>query len=436
MAYTLLAFSRETFERGYDIPRYEGIGELYQTYSNLKSSINQIFEGAERFEDFEALSVFLNRRFREVDFENNNDPFSKFVSDFREMWGEFGEALPERVEGFNFRHLLSELDVNTFWEDVEHRTVDNLMISGKLVSSIMDVVIFFRDRDTYQSEFINKQNRDVMRFDHPLNLQYYVEKGAEIINYTWNSLSKRIFRILRSLTKGIGYIIHSHYAIKLYDLEPWDNKLLAFAEYGYGSFPKRGFKLNVSVPDYPISDNRTGLFHICAGLGGSILERGSALILSFSGTHTAGPYKWGDLISDFCQIKCTFPNYLGAVKILDELCSTLGGNYLYIVVVGHSLGGGLSQYAFGYNTNKYKSLYGFGFNSAGLSKPNFSNVKKYVGDGKFTHVFIDNDWVHQYGNHIGAVMELPHTPGYSRYKSHRIDSLFEVIGGECHCEVQ
>ena len=116
--------------------------------------------------------------------------------------------------------------------------------------------------------------------------------------------------------------------------------------------------------------------------------------------------------------------YLAAVGLLKDVANCFVTDDIY--VVGHSLGGGLMQYAVtGVGGN---NIYGVGYNSAGLS--NFSK-KSLTGERikhaakRIFHICADTDFISPIGDQIGRVFHI----NTGERWSHSLDHLNKTLNG-------
>lgn len=132
----------------------------------------------------------------------------------------------------------------------------------------------------------------------------------------------------------------------------------------------------------------------------------TSIIVAFAGTE---PSQIGSLITDFQQLLAPNFMYLYAVGLVQLFVRHYPNSTIYIT--GHSLGGGLTQFAVTANMAEgLDRLKGIGFNSAGLSetslthlgKPRIEKALKYI-----IHYTTANDPVSARGALIGAHVVLP-----------------------------
>lgn len=131
------------------------------------------------------------------------------------------------------------------------------------------------------------------------------------------------------------------------------------------------------------------------GLSGFIGQRanGGQIIIGFRGTSTLRNW-WTNLIQFcFCD-DIVYRMALGLVIITSEQYSSKR-----VLVFGHSLGGGLTQFAV--TASGKDNVIGYGYNSAGLSKMTLSRMSLPKEIRNVYHYHLRNDIVFNIGNHLG-----------------------------------
>ena len=131
-----------------------------------------------------------------------------------------------------------------------------------------------------------------------------------------------------------------------------------------------------------------------------------------------------NILTDIIQIayKPT-PAYLAAVGVVDTMLE----NNKDLQVFGHSLGGGLMQFACA--ANSCTRVAGYGYNSAGLSAATCDILTKhgtYVPLKNIVHVNASTDVVSKIGTFLGERKEVD-TTGVNMLDAHKIDNLIQVI---------
>ena len=146
------------------------------------------------------------------------------------------------------------------------------------------------------------------------------------------------------------------------------------------------------------------------GLYGCVLENTEEIIVGFSGSKKVLTY-----LVDASQLIGVSPTYIKAVGLVEYLRKN--NPQKRVVVCGHSLGGGLSQFA----AAPYDGdIVAYCFNSAGLFKPSLKLIKNNTY-ADIIHLRLKNDWVSRLGWLIGKVINIDSSLGC--WKSHSLDAL-------------
>ncbi len=146
------------------------------------------------------------------------------------------------------------------------------------------------------------------------------------------------------------------------------------------------------------------------GLYGCVLENTEEIIVGFSGSKKVLTY-----LVDASQLIGVSPTYIKAVGLVEYLRKN--NPQKRVVVCGHSLGGGLSQFA----AAPYDGdIVAYCFNSAGLFKPSLKLIKNNTY-ADIIHLRLKNDWVSRLGCLIGKVINIDSSLGC--WKSHSLDAL-------------
>lgn len=180
-------------------------------------------------------------------------------------------------------------------------------------------------------------------------------------------------------------------------------------------------------------DHISGHVHVRNGFNAYIKRSGNNIHVAFRGTDT-GHYHVlaGNVLTDWFQLySCDFC-YVRAAGLLRHLLTL--NNVASIEVTGHSLGGGLTQFAVAANQPTAVPVTGTGFNSAGLSNNSLNvlgHTKLTTAAGALAHVVTRWDPVSTCGGGlVGGRYRIPRVPGISN--GHGLADLaacFATLGG-------
>lgn len=207
--------------------------------------------------------------------------------------------------------------------------------------------------------------------------------------------------------------------------------MLDIAEYGYvgHSDTKRGEYIKLSAKEIPDSirvlyDEEKGLLSGSRGLLAWLGKNDSdnSIVVSYSGTD----FRNSEMVyADIVQLSQPSVLYLKAAGLLKLLLDGIPNKAFY--VTGHSLGGGLTQFALTANMNQYpKRLTGYGYNPAGLSMPAIEHLEEERLKKAVDNVWIFmtcKDPVSAFGGKIGCLTTLPKT----NKNGHGIDAVKECM---------
>ncbi len=201
------------------------------------------------------------------------------------------------------------------------------------------------------------------------------------------------------------------------------SKMLDIAGYGYDGYSTISStdfsKLNKNeLPESlrVIYDETKGLLKGTRGLQAWLGKKGNDIVVSFSGTDTSNR----DMIyADIVQLSSPSVLYLKAAGLLRMIISKFPNKTIY--VTGHSLGGGLTQFALTANMDPLSQWYlkGFGYNPAGLSAISLWHLKdsRLLKAKSCLWIYMTSyDVVSTFGGKVGTLTTLPKTDenGHSR----------------------
>jgi hypothetical protein len=178
--------------------------------------------------------------------------------------------------------------------------------------------------------------------------------------------------------------------------------------------------VSIQLPD---NYSFKGRFHLPLSLHGYIATCGctSRIVIGFRGTDTMT-----NVITDITQYLIgSSLVYKMALGLLIEIKSQVQNELL---VVGHSLGGGLMQFAVaGLNSNDVE---GIGFNSAGLSDMTYHLL--HGKGGCISHFHLKNDQVFHIGHQLGRCFDMNHFVN-NPVTAHRLSTMRKYV--DCGCDL-
>jgi hypothetical protein len=196
--------------------------------------------------------------------------------------------------------------------------------------------------------------------------------------------------------------------------KPLSSNMVNIALYAYGNrpFPNEQF-IKLARNEVPASirtlyDENKGLLESAGGLRVWLGKQGDNIAVGFSGTDvTSLPM----LYADIAQLSRPSVLYLKAAGLLKIM---LEANPLKnFCVTGHSLGGGLTQFAVTANIRENQDrLTGWAFNPAGLSGVSLRNLTQERIESAKRHIYVFityRDPVSLVGGKLGCVVTLPRT---------------------------
>lgn len=176
---------------------------------------------------------------------------------------------------------------------------------------------------------------------------------------------------------------------------------------------------NEAYKDVLFLENNSADFYNYKGIICFTKVSNNNLFVGFRGTY------WKNLnqiLVDLSQLAGISPGYIIAVGIIALLREKYPNKK--IIICGHSLGGGLGQFAaipFANNVEAYC------FNSAGLFPDTLKILKRIsYQNTNIKHVRLNNDWVSMFGKLYGDIYTIPFNENC--YKSHLIKSIASCFG--------
>jgi len=206
---------------------------------------------------------------------------------------------------------------------------------------------------------------------------------------------------------------------------------IAFAEKAYNpqTYQHRAGVLihNVNAHTIDLGDNDliSGHFSLEREFEGFIATESRAdeltVVIAFKGTDF---FNGHDLKTDYVQaMTCANDVYLEALGLLLYVRESIGSSRV-IRVYGHSLGGGLMQFAVSAATSR--KIYGYGYNSAGLSDGTIRLIPQPMHIDKIRHFRVRKDCVMATGEQLGLI-EQYEQPVRNYYSAHLCSTLRNVL---------
>lgn len=412
------------------------------TREDLKRLENRDFEmmyeeletiGGELGDAFESMIYSIYERGADNN-ENLKDaysPYRSYTEYYKEYIGRFERIAVGQVDfdGVDLRQFIHR--AQTFPQMNRNRTNEQLRMMQ--CYGIMTEV----------SRFVNQLYLSFVRHDDPV--YKYAQDGAKHLGYTDRRLFGKLYRAM--MTKN--------------QLSLADSVIKAFIGgnmlYPKECFQRKGAGIDVAVADYsytfnppcPPYDRDVTIRPVAVGgyLGrlynqtncSLILGKGEQaalfeicndtrdrVVLSFAGTEFKLTRRGvHNMVTDAAQILFgPETTYLASVGLLLDVARSFKKE---VCVVGHSLGGGLMQYAVA--GAGMRNTYGVGFNSAGLSehsKRTLTFARRHRAESRICHICADTDPISPIGSHIGNVFHVD----TGKKLSHSLDDLNETFNGK------
>lgn len=188
--------------------------------------------------------------------------------------------------------------------------------------------------------------------------------------------------------------------------------LVECSEYAYTGYVQNKEVVSLKKEELPTElqvanyDEHTGQLKLMNGFKLWVGKKGKEVIVAFAGTE---PSQVGSLLTDFQQLLAPNLMYLYAAGLVRLFLQHYQQEAVY--VTGHSLGGGLTQFAVTANISHASGrLKGIGFNSAGLSMVSLEHLGKQkleMALDSIIHYTTASDPVSAVGALIGAQAVLP-----------------------------
>ena len=340
------------------------------------------------------------------------------------------QAIKLAVNGFRFNNLC------------------NLVVSvieghfSILQTSKTGLAIFVTGLEFYRVCVDLYQYRRTVSKDSVPSFYRHAYKGAQFMDVTWRNYGTTLFTLFRNLN-NITYselIFKAVFANKRVEKKAKDtnywSEAIAVADYAYCESKKHPNPPYVPLAAYSsaiseIPTDEKGHFRLDRNLNGAVVELQQAhnsIWLGFTGSNSCS-----HILTDVMQIMGG-PNsvYYAAVGITRYVVERYKNKK--IIVTGHSLGGGLTQFAV--SSLMDSNIQGIGFNSAGLSEQSMALLKRHQvklvkegthkqSDINMTHIVMKHDIVSTFGALVGKINVVDSRLRY--LKAHKLDNVNKTI---------
>lgn len=268
-------------------------------------------------------------------------------------------------------------------------------------------------------------------------LPYYDDSFTEMAR-TALSVFIPDFLILQQLVDvyaGLPELAFEPYAAE-YDM---GRNLLPFVEmsdFSYGDVnPITAARYNITNMPYeqipsPITSSQNfadGVLSMFNSLRVRFFRWNQSIVVAFAGTQLTRD-RWGSVITDVTQLTGYSPIYQYAAGLLRMVLQTNPNSTVY--VTGHSLGGGLAQFAAAANAADSGRLRAVIFNPAGLSMPSINNLRLERMQNISAHVWCvctEYDFVSPIGMQLGETIILPEEWTLNAHSLEEVRRLLESM---------
>lgn len=312
--------------------------------------------------------------------------YQLFVRRSRMLMAIIKTIIPQNTEMRFVLSIMNKLD-----QTIPKKNVLSCVSFYIVTTNLCELVHLHRTPDKYQTGWMLVKKADKHL---GLGVLHYVAIANKLIRFANTDWTlKTVLEVLKLIGNNLQRIQPITNNITLEEALPLAE--LAYENANNKNNPIPLQHINVTLSNgYHLQQNQymgKGRFHLPLSLNGFVAESKNEIIVGFRGTENL--MNW---ISDFIQyIVGTSLIYKMALGLMIEIHAQYGNNLL---VVGHSLGGGLVQFSVaGLNA---LGVNGVGFNSAGLSDMSYSMLKGRTACS-LSHVYLRHDQIFHIGNQIG-----------------------------------
>ena len=388
----------------FEIPRFE---EIKDAYNNVKKKYESLMILKEK-----ELNIILENHINKTDIifsatklllkkvpTNEHEPFSIVSTKFIKLAVTFFKQY-KLVENSTFEKTISKIEKFVSWHniDLDLCTIRNLF---NIIEHIYTIVLCIEKKDNYQ--YYNRGYKIL-----GINQANTVFKI--LLNIATNIIFDKSFvcnyQIFTKLVKGfIMNILCNKNSNLNEDILKEFKTYLTFADKASDYSRKRGQIQEFDGIDYlrikefynakKLANSPNFKFDFKNGVAGTGWINEQFCIIGFSGTQNFMMF-----LVDLSQIQDLSPAYIFAAGFVDFIKDKYSNKN--IVLCGHSLGGGLSQFAAAPHKGEIKA---YCYNSAGLIGT-YCKIRKFKEDKSYKNIYhyrLKWDIVSAFGALIGIV---------------------------------
>lgn len=208
---------------------------------------------------------------------------------------------------------------------------------------------------------------------------------------------------------------------------------IAIADLAYGEDETALYPIPLKGLDIPLNCGKVipSRFSLKHGLSGVVFKssnQGKSVTIAFKGTSDLR-----DCITDIVQIAmCANTTYLMALGLASKVRQQLQDGRSSLRIIGHSLGGGLMQFAVSGLQDFH--THGYGYNSAGLGRATLTLLPQPVPHFNINHFRVRHDIVMATGFQQGMVIQLSE-PELDWLEAHRTATLRKILHNMQVCNI-